>query len=317
MKLRLLTCAMTLAVVSSFTLEASAQRFLKRCEEDSLNPAQAIERVEWYGANYGSEIQTKAVEVTGRSVTIDQALAWYRKSHLEDSVFGGPAERPLYPSFTDVNTLNPRGYYAPVSRFAAANKPADYIWAGSCLSSCYKPGTQVLFAVEDTTFGGGLAFKNVAIDVAHRWRLPKIAALSEKSTLGSPVLDPVDVAFYTESVTETDHDILDFSTEGGGTLKITPNHPVVDGTGVMREARTFVVGESLVRADGSLDPVVRIEHEKFHGRVYNVMPNSASLLGQIVVAEGFLNGSAYYQNNGVRHLNRGLLRAMVPAEALE
>lgn len=284
----------------------------KRCEEDSLDPAQARERVAWYAKNYPEEIVSQARAVTGRNPTLEQALGWYNRYMLEDPVFGGPAERPSYPTFVLADYTNPDPkYFAPKDANGPANKPANYLWLGTCLSSCYKPGVEVLFA------GDGGEFKSVAIDLAMKQSISKVATLSEESTLEWPQLTSHEVAFYTESITETDHDIFDLIMASGGELKVTANHPLVDSTGHIREARTFEIGDKLMRADGTQDPIASISYEAFHGRVYNVASREASLLGQVVVANGYLNGSAWYQNAGLRNLNRGLLRSSLPADVLE
>jgi hypothetical protein len=39
-------------------------------------------------------------------------------------------------------------------------------------------------------------------------------------------------------------------------------------------------------------------------------------VSQIVVAQGYLSGSAYYQNDGVNYLNRQILRRNIPESLL-
>jgi hypothetical protein len=91
-------------------------------------------------------------------------------------------------------------------------------------------------------------------------------------------------------------------------LRITPNHPLLSNDGNVRQASEFKVGDLLVRADGTSDQIVSIEKEKYFGKVYNLDPNSKSLLGKLILAEGYVNGSSYYQNQELSKLNRILLR---------
>lgn len=304
--------ALCIALSTVVSSQAFAQAFFLRCEEDSLNPEQAKGRVAWYAKNYPSEIQGKARDVTGKEVTWEQAAAWYNRIMLDDELFGGPAERPYYPSFTLADLTNPDPkYFAPTDPNGPANKPSNYLWMGKCLSSCYKPGVAVLFSGDN----GG--FENVPIDQAMKQSRSKVATLSEDSTLESPQLAAHEVAFYTESLTETDHDIFNITMASGGVLKVTANHPLIDSSGRIREARTFDIGDKLVRIDGAQDPIASISYEEYHGRVYNVAPAVASMLGQVVVANGYLNGSAWYQNNGQKNLNRSLLRSSLPADVLQ
>lgn len=319
--IRILTLTMSMAASSHAFADMS--NVYKRCEEDSLSPDQAVERVEWYAGHYAAEILAHVqIELGDPTVTADQAITYYRRTMLTDPINGGALKRPKYPTFTKPAPAydNPLGYFAPGygyvppntahDRNSLADKPADYSWTATCISSCYKPGTEILFDLQ-----GQLT--NIPIEQAMTESIPRVAVLRDDSTLESPVLTSSEVLYYVNSLTETDHEILDFATASGASLKITPNHPVIADDGRVREASTFFVGENLVRADGTLDPIVSITHEIYHGRVYNIFPKSPSLVGQIVVANGFLNGSAWYQNGGVDHLNRSLFRDSLPAEVLD
>ena len=113
---------------------------------------------------------------------------------------------------------------------------------------------------------------------------------------------------FVSELLDTKHDVRTFHLASGGKLTVTDGHPIVDGNGYMREASYFKVGDSFVRTDGHADRIQRIDNKQYNGKVYNILPFTQSLLGNIVVAEGYLNGSAYYQNDGVGYLNQKLLR---------
>ena len=46
----------------------------------------------------------------------------------------------------------------------------------------------------------------------------------------------------------------------------------------------------------------------YFGKVYNLFVKSSALHKNIVVTNGYLNGTAYFQNDGAQHLNRQLFR---------
>jgi hypothetical protein len=84
----------------------------------------------------------------------------------------------------------------------------------------------------------------------------------------------------------------------------------------MKLAGEFKVGESLVMLGGVLDPIVSIEKVQYFGKVYNVFVKSAALQHNIVVTNGYLNGTAFFQNEGSNQLNRVLLRQKLIRGAL-
>ena len=133
------------------------------------------------------------------------------------------------------------------------------------------------------------------------------ALLFQTTTVGS----------YSIDIAPAKQDLLLFQTASGNTLRVTLNHPIVDSTGTVRQAKEFTQGEELIRSDGSLDPIVAIEPQRFFGKVYNVAPVTRDEVTNIVVAQGFLNGSSRYQNESLKDLNRSILRRNIPVDILE
>jgi hypothetical protein len=264
-----------------FTADASLVRLNMRCSEDSLSTEQSVERVEW---------ATKCNHITA--------------DDRSDALFTGSGskkrERPMYPLFA---TADLGGMWkAPVDRNAPCTLPPGYQVMAFCTSSCYTPDQVLLFPE---------GF--VPVKKARDLFLPQVVTLDEKSTLNNIRLTTADVASYTEEVRDTWHDILVFKTKGGGELKVTKNHPVIDSEGRVRTADSFAVGESLVHFEQGQDPIVAIEPLRFFGKVYNITPASEKPTSHIVIAEGYLNGSAHYQNDGANFLNRTILRKTIPA----
>jgi hypothetical protein len=51
-------------------------------------------------------------------------------------------------------------------------------------------------------------------------------------------------------------------------------------------------------------------------KVYNLRPATTDLMTNIIVAQGYLNGSARYQSEYLKYLNRVLIRQNIPAELI-
>ena len=255
----------------------------KRCSMDSLNPQQAIGRDKW---------AAKCGHITPR------AADFYMYDDL-----GKVRARPKYPSFFNPKNFND-WFKAPTSENGSCDIK-HYKEMMFCVSSCYTPDQKILFVDGEHEIYDALTKK-----------LTNIVALSDNANLDNISYQVKDVEAYSESIVETVHNIRVFNTANGGQLKVTDNHPLLVSTGYMLTAENIKVGDSLISKDGSFDEIINIEDVKFTGKVYNVMPDTSdkSTNGQIVVAQGFLSGSMYYQNDGADLTGRLLLRGQVPSD---
>lgn len=160
----------------------------------------------------------------------------------------------------------------------------DWQLKAMCVFACYPAGEEVLFE-------NGYQ----SLDEAIRGVEDRLMVLDPASSLDDPQLVARDVYAFTRSFAEDFESIRTFTAASGEDISVTLNHPVLLSNGIMIEARDVQVGDRLVSVDGYPDPVVDIEDELYFGRVYNVAPKSRDLKENIVVAEGFLMGSAAYQ----------------------
>lgn len=184
--------------------------------------------------------------------------------------------------------------YALVSDEAETNwsaplNPAESCsgWAGIkafCLASCYTPNQEVLF--DDGYLRIDQALESLKTNVV---TLSKFAKLDELS------YDILPVESYTKSWRASSEMVRRLSTESGGSLEVTLNHPVLISDGVMVQAKDLKVGDQLVKQDGTFDSIVKMDDHFFFGFVYNLAPDSLHPLENVVVAQGYLNGSANYQ----------------------
>jgi len=238
----------------------------------------------------------------------------------------GSAQRWFYPSFgkTDASgqPVNPLRIAAPVNgaedcgtSYQVDSKTpfktdiladAHYQLVAMCVSGCYTPDQTLVFKDGVQEIGNAFDQKNMEIET-----------LAEDSTLENPKYRISELEAYTVDIAPARQEVIDFETLSGKKLSVTKNHPLLDSEGKMRTADSFKTGECLVLQDGSADPIVLINEREYFGKVYNVRPKSTKLLENIVVAEGVLSGSVYFQNEGTKDLNRALFRINLPKEIIQ
>jgi hypothetical protein len=176
---------------------------------------------------------------------------------------------------------------------------------GYCTSSCYTPEQTLSFSGgEDTILN---AFNNLRMD---------LVTLSEESTFDNIVLADNKVKSYTTELRDNTHPILVIVTASGRQLRVTVDHPVIQGEGRIVEASTLQVGDSLVLATGRVDPIVSIDKVAHVGKVYNVQPVTTDPVSNLLVAGGIVVGSSRFQNDAVEYLNRIILSKGIPPEVI-
>lgn len=326
-----------------FPMVASAGTVIleQRCATDSLSIAQATQRIEWArkcgiqgGAtlfntyvmaapNYTTylyDYMEKATykfsgDVWGNDVNSTYVNNLYLSggiSQTTDSLgykWSRPVDRtrprPYYPTFgttTNINAstqlyphptladcklyLNPNGT-SPVSSF--------YV-NGYCTSSCYTPEQKVLFAKGE-----------VPISEAYEQLRTDVVSLSPESTLDNLQLQTNRTYSYTREIRDAEHKVVEISTASGGFLRVTDEHPVIQGDGRVVQAMTLEVGDELVKTDGSRDQITRLDKTTFYGLVYNLRPETTDQVSNVLVAQGFLVGSSVFQNDDIGYINRQIL----------
>lgn len=319
---------------------------LQRCKglQDSLPNQMVSGRVAWSKAclkQYSVEINdlvNKQVDATGIA---DSALIELALSLEAEVAILGTAGQPwqnsgqsFYPTFgtvgADGSAHNDLGIVAPVAFDAINNCGISYKSSGNdtgpsaslsgidifhqahyhlvsmCVSGCYTPEQHLLFKSGYEGIRDAMT-SNAGI----------IQVVTSDSSLGHPQLQESEIESYTADIAPSWQDVLDLTTLSGKEVTVTTNHALLDSAGDMREASSFKVGESLVQADGTPDPIIQIRARNYYGKVYNIQPKSRDPLNNIVVAQGLLSGTVYYQNAGVRDLNRQLFRIHLPKEIVE
>lgn len=231
--------------------------------------------------------------------------------------------RPLYPTFgttADINSTDNKQLWPS----ANANNPnfnpptddcrlltatgvqsANFYINGFCESSCYTPEQTVLFSDGYTPI----------LDAVNA-RRSDMVILDSNSSLDNILLKTGQTYSYTAEFRDTEHPIVELKTESGGMLRVTTEHPIVDGSGRLVTAKTLHEGDQLVKSDGTLDRIVSVTATKHFGKVYNLRPNTSDRISNLLVAEGYVVGSSLFQNDEVDYINRVILNKSVPAEVI-
>ncbi|MEZ0391980.1 MAG: PKD domain-containing protein [Pseudobdellovibrionaceae bacterium] len=259
-----------------------------RCSHDSLTNEQAKGRLAWMKK---CADQIPAVKEFLSSMTEAQ----YKGLHIDEGV------RLLYPTFMDPKSKKP--WIAPKAKTSSCQAPAGAYIGAVCVSSCATPDQMILAQAQKER-----NMKNVSFIQALTEQMPWVGTLHSASSMSSKTVAKSAVDNWVTELFDEDHEILVFTMKSGGQLKVTPNHPILAQSGVMKLAHDFQVGESLVQLGGILDPIVSIEKTIFHGKVYNLFVKSNDLKKNVVVVNGYLNGTAFYQNEGAKFMNRALFR---------
>jgi hypothetical protein len=222
--------------------------------------------------------------------------------------------RPLYPTFE--NTAN---VGTGTQLFPNANDPNDcrlfdsngvastgsFFVVAYCEASCFTPDQRVLFS------GGE---QNI-LDAMNAGR-EDIVTLSPDATLDNLQLTEGKVYSYTSETRDSEHVIYHVRTASGGELKVTNEHPVVTSEGRLVQAQALKAGDELLRQDGTPDAIVSVEKGTHFGKVYNLKPEARDQVSNILVAQGYLVGSARFQNDDVDYMNRVILFRGIPSELL-
>lgn len=346
--------ALCVATLSWLTATASAQIILQeRCNVDYLSTSQAEARLNWmwhcaqfdsgisdqfiynglteyieYSPNpfWGQNAYTGYIYNQGINTTFTNSLYTFWGNTTEYDYEGrkkwqksvsDKKPRPLYPTFGTAanisnstqlfpNTNNPNDCILYYDK--AATQPAltgSFYVNGWCESSCYTPEQELLFS-------DGYR----AIGEAIQELLPTMITLAPDSTLGDVQFQETPVYSYTRELRDSEHVIFELKMASGGELRVTAEHPVLVSTGRMVTAASLHVGDKLIRESGGTDSIVDIDRTTHFGKVYNIKPATNDLVSNVLVAQGYLVGSARYQNDDVGYINRVILGRAIPRDVL-
>jgi len=183
--------------------------------------------------------------------------------------------------------------------------PAGVAVAALCEAGCYSPEQEIR-----------MGDKLVPVAEAQASDQRTLTTLTPNATLDSLKFMPNQVGRWTVDIAPANQTIITLRMKSGGSLRVTNEHPLVTSAGVMKQAQDLAIGESLVRDNGKRDPIVSIAKADELIKVYNLRPTTTDLTSNVLVAQGYLAGSAAYQNEYIKYLNRVLLRNKIPTSVI-
>lgn len=258
-----------------------------RCEKsgDSLDAAQAKERFLW----------------AWKCVPTFRLQLQENEEMMDDN----RNIRQGYPTFAKDSGAGVVYWKAPTDRNANCDIPEDFTIGRFCVAGCYTPEQKVRFKNS-----------NEAIGNAYENELSEIIIVDASSELKSLKFLFSQVEHYITDLVPGTHDVLEFHMLSGGSLRVTYEHPLVDSAGRMRTASSLKIGEALVLENGDFDPIISIDAEQYFGKVYNLEVTNQNIAEKIIVVQGYLNGTLYYQNEGLREINRVIFRTNLIPDSL-
>ncbi len=183
----------------------------------------------------------------------------------------------------------------------------EYVFVGYCLAGCFTPDQHIYFSNP---------MSYVEIGKASQKGLTDILLVDGVADTGTLAFKSRSLKSYTADIEDYNQQILVFRT-ADGELKVTKNHPLVDGRGYMVAASTLKVGDSLKTVYNQNSEILSIDTVDYYGKVYNINMGSSDIYDNIIVANDFLSGTVYFQNDGVSNLNREVLRSLIPLETIK
>jgi hypothetical protein len=186
--------------------------------------------------------------------------------------------------------------------FTCSEAPPSTMIRAICKVGCYAPETRILFSSGEMAVAD--AFEAKKLDVV---------TLDPLATLGDMRFVENKVDKYIVDIAPATQHVVSIHTASGGNLRITRQHPVVLASGDMVTASQLRVGDKLLRADGAADDIAFIEEESYFGKAYNLNPVTEDAVSNIVVAEGYLNGSHRMQTKEIDYEHRRMLRDLEAA----
>lgn len=261
-----------------------------RCSQDSLSNTEAAGRYNWM------------VKCQDKVPVIKEFLANF--DNVKVAGFDiETSKRKLYPTFMNRATKPEKPWIAPKLATGSCDVPSTVYIAAVCVSSCATPEQQIIADVKAQGQG-----KYVSFIEALTKNYSHVATLKSTNSMSNSAVEKTPVAQWVTELIDGEHDIIVFTMKSGRSIKVTTNHPLVASNGMMKQASEFKVGDSLVQLGGHLDPIVSLEHIKHYGKVYNLFVKSSEIQKNIVITNGYLNGTAFFQNEGAQNMNRTLFK---------
>lgn len=268
-----------------------------RCSHDSLSNQGAAGRHQWM------------LKCQNEVPLIKEFLQNFEQTKYKNIGLNNTA-RHLYPTFME--TKNKRTWNAPTNPIASCAVPATAYIAAVCVSSCATPDQTIIAKAKHDPSLQEVKFID-ALTANMAW----VGTLQSNSIMSSKDLQKTAVENWVTELVDTVQPVLTFKLKSGGEVKLTSNHAVLHESGMMKMASEFKVGDNLLQLGAKKDEILSITQSNYNGKVYNVFVKSNDLKKNVVVINGYLAGTAFYQNEGATDLNRSLFKQRLIKGVLE
>lgn len=227
---------------------------------------------------------------------------------------------PLYPTFGFVSLDGvPSAVRTPInpSDSCTAGLPANMVLLAFCVPGCYSPDQEVYTAATDGAIRGLFDAKATTIETAAKANLANVVTLSPNASVEDPLLHSSKVDYFIkDSEGGKAQPYITFTLKSGKTLRVTPEHPMLDEQGDMMEAGTLAKGQKLFTVDGA-DEIVDILKQDLRMPAHNVAVQAMNMKQSLVVSQkGIVTGDHKYQSRLLQWMNRALFRRSIPGGAV-
>jgi hypothetical protein len=250
---------------------AGSKTDLLRCTQDQVITADdAKARADWaYRCNF-----------LDPTVWEDEFTGEYDRRQKKYVKF--PPHQRRYPIF--VQNVDGFPIYHP--DHSTCTLPDNVVFYDVCMNGCFKGDQRIAFE------GGYEAIANASKKGA---AASKVLTLSSDATLEQLKYQAQEIDYFVKNGRDAEETLVALKTNEGQ-LTVTRDHPVVDKEGYVVAADSLKVGDALVKSDGTLAIITDKSYEQYFGKVYNLSPASFDTQENVIVAEGFLNGSHRFQS---------------------
>jgi hypothetical protein len=210
----------------------------------------------------------------------------------------------IYALFMNKAYTPERLWKAPIEANAPCTIPSTVYISAVCQVDCAAPEQMVMSQATDNS-----KLQYAKYEQAWTQKFKYVASLQESAGIRAKRVMKQEVESWMGGEQKASaHNVLVFTMKSGAQLRLTPTHTLIATDGSAKAAQDFKVGDSLVKLGGAQEEIVSITPDVLQGKVYNLYVKSNIPENNIVVINGYLNGTAFFQSEGVDYLNRQLLR---------
>ncbi len=174
--------------------------------------------------------------------------------------------------------------------------PKPNVFVGLCTSGCVAPESKI------QTPKGAFTIQEMDDYQTDSVLVPKARSNKQIELTQFPV------KAYLKDMIEAEQKTLVITTESGGTLQVSLNHPLLTGENTMKKAEDLKIGDALVTFAGKKDRIKSLAPQKFYGKLHNLTVATDKIEESLYVVQGYISGDKKYQDLEVSEFNRGVLR---------